>query len=168
MGEHHECCFYKNLASERVNSGPSLFKGVARGGGPGVPVTPLCKPFFKQTTYNIPWRKRHDDNVWHSVTPLWKILVTPPSFHWHSRKEFSEPTELSFYFSFIMTLLYSNKVFYCILFHHYSTIYTFILLYSLGHPTYSLYSLLCHFSSPTLFISIVYHYITPHYPPDFI
>ena len=34
-------------------------------GGPGVPVTPppLCKPFFKQTTYNIPWRKRHDDNV---------------------------------------------------------------------------------------------------------
>ena len=23
-------------------------------GGPGVPVTPLCKPFFKQTTYNIP------------------------------------------------------------------------------------------------------------------
>ena len=38
-------------------------KGVARGGGPGVPVSPLCKPFFKQTTYNIPWRKRHDDNV---------------------------------------------------------------------------------------------------------
>ena len=36
-------------------------------GGPGVPVTPPCKPFFKQN-YNIPWRKRHDDNVWHSVT----------------------------------------------------------------------------------------------------
>ena len=37
-------------------------KGVARG-GPGVPVTLLCKHFFKQTTYNIPWRKRHDDIV---------------------------------------------------------------------------------------------------------
>ena len=43
-------------------------KGVARG-GPGVPVTPLCKPFFKQTTYNIPWQKRHDNIVWPSVTP---------------------------------------------------------------------------------------------------
>ena len=35
-------------------------------GDSGVPVTPpppLCKPFFKQTTYNILWRKRHDDNV---------------------------------------------------------------------------------------------------------
>ena len=32
--------------------------GVARG-APGVPV---------KTTYNIPWQKRHDDNVWHSVT----------------------------------------------------------------------------------------------------
>ena len=33
-------------------------------GGPGVPVTPaLCKPFFKQTTYSIPWRKHHDDIV---------------------------------------------------------------------------------------------------------
>ena len=38
------------------------YKGVARG-GPEVPVNPLCKPFFKKTTYNIPWRKRHDDNV---------------------------------------------------------------------------------------------------------
>ena len=39
-------------------------KGVARG-GPGVPVTSptLCRPFFKETTYSIPWRKRHDDNV---------------------------------------------------------------------------------------------------------
>ena len=31
-----------------------LFKDVVGGGGPGVPVTPLCKPFFKETTYNIP------------------------------------------------------------------------------------------------------------------
>ena len=39
--------------------------GVAKGvlGRPGVPVTPLCQPFLKQTTYNIPWRKRHDDIV---------------------------------------------------------------------------------------------------------
>ena len=29
--------------------------------GPGVPVTPLCKPLCKQTTYNIRVRKRHDD-----------------------------------------------------------------------------------------------------------
>ena len=46
-------------------------KGVARGvlGCPWPP-PPLCKPFFlKQTTYNILWRKRHDENVWHSVTP---------------------------------------------------------------------------------------------------
>ena len=44
-------------------------KGVARGvlGCPWPP--PPFKPFFKQTTYNIPWRKRHDNNVWHSVTP---------------------------------------------------------------------------------------------------
>ena len=33
--------------------------GGGRGGGPGVPVT----------TPNIPWRKRHDDIVWYSVTP---------------------------------------------------------------------------------------------------
>ena len=40
-------------------------------GGPGVPVTPLPSVSLsvKQITYNIPWRKRHDDNVWHSVTP---------------------------------------------------------------------------------------------------
>ena len=44
--------------------------GVARE-VPGAPVTPppLWKLFFKQTTYNIPWRKCHDDIVWHSVTP---------------------------------------------------------------------------------------------------
>ena len=48
-----------------VNNTYSLWsRGVVRGGGPGVPVTlPLCKPFFKQTTYNILWRKRHDDIV---------------------------------------------------------------------------------------------------------
>ena len=38
-------------------------KGVAMG-RPGVPPPPpLCKPFFKEATYNVPWRKRHDDNV---------------------------------------------------------------------------------------------------------
>ena len=42
----------------------SRLKGRSEG-GTGVPVTPLCKRFFffKKITHNIPWRKRHDDNV---------------------------------------------------------------------------------------------------------
>ena len=50
-------------------------KGVARGGGggPGVPVTPLCKPFFTQTTYSIQVAKTRVPSVWHSVTPPLKI-----------------------------------------------------------------------------------------------
>ena len=59
-------------------------KGVSRG-GPGVPVTPspLCKPFFKQTTYNIPWRKRHDDIVLPSVTtPLKNPGYAPEGLTW--------------------------------------------------------------------------------------
>ena len=42
------------------------------------PPPPLCKPFFKQTTYNIPWRKHYDDIVWYSVTPAFeKTLLRP-------------------------------------------------------------------------------------------
>ena len=42
--------------------------GVARG-GPGVPVTPLCKPSCKQTTYNIQVTIWWVPSVWVSVTP---------------------------------------------------------------------------------------------------
>ena len=51
-------------------------KGVASG-DPGVHVTPLCKPFCKQTTYNIQVTIWWVPSVWLSVTPLWKILATP-------------------------------------------------------------------------------------------
>ena len=53
-------------------------KGVARG-GPGVHVTlpPPCKPFCKQTTYNIQVKIWWEPSVRLSVTPLWKILATP-------------------------------------------------------------------------------------------
>ena len=51
-------------------------KGAARG-VLGRPWPPLCKPFSEKTTYNIPWRKRNDDNVWHSVTPPPPPLKNP-------------------------------------------------------------------------------------------
>ena len=50
------------------NTAHISLRGIARGGGPGVPVTPLGRPSFEQTTYNIqvaktPWqylgRKSH-------------------------------------------------------------------------------------------------------------
>ena len=55
-------------------------------GGPRVPVTsPPLQAFFNQTTYNR-WLKWHDNilaivtiwwvpSLWHSVTPLWKLLA---------------------------------------------------------------------------------------------
>ena len=65
----------------------TLAKGVARG-VLGCPWPPLLQAFFNQTTYNRS-QKCHDDtlaivtiwwvpSLWHSVTPLWKILATPP------------------------------------------------------------------------------------------
>ena len=48
---------------------PERTKGVARGWGPGVPVTPFCKPFCKQATYNIQVIIWWVTSVWVSVTP---------------------------------------------------------------------------------------------------
>ena len=75
-----------NLGSPNLKSGAPT-KGVTWGVLTGVPVTPLLQASFNQTTYNR-WRKCHDDtlamvtiwwvpSLWHSVTPLWKILATP-------------------------------------------------------------------------------------------
>ena len=44
-------------------------KGVARGGGPGLPVNPLCKPFCKQTTHDIQVTTWWVPSVWPIVTP---------------------------------------------------------------------------------------------------
>ena len=38
-------------------------QGRSKGGSWGARDPPLQAFFFKKTTYNIPWRKRHDDNV---------------------------------------------------------------------------------------------------------
>ena len=48
-----------NLYQASFLSSP-LPRGVARG-GPGVPVTPLGRPSFEQTTYNIQVAKTHDN-----------------------------------------------------------------------------------------------------------
>ena len=60
-------------ASEGVNN-----KGVARGVLECPWTLLLCKPFCKQTTYNIQMAILWVPSVWFSVTPpLWNILATP-------------------------------------------------------------------------------------------
>ena len=56
------CIFWNNFGLECFNFAFVYSSRAKRGGSWGARDPPL-QAIFKQTTYNIPWRKRHDDNV---------------------------------------------------------------------------------------------------------